>query len=116
VGVDVEQIRPDLNFLELANRFFAPAEIDLIRQTLPGGLQKAFFDCWTRKEAWMKAIGVGLSQPPQTFDVSASPGNRCAPLSHPSEVPTTWSLYSLTLPDHASAAVVVEDNAAISRL
>jgi 4'-phosphopantetheinyl transferase len=64
IGVDVEYLRDDFDTLELANRFFAPREIELVRSR-----PDRFFEIWTRKEAFIKAIGMGVSYPLQEFDV-----------------------------------------------
>jgi 4'-phosphopantetheinyl transferase len=69
VGVDVEQVRPDTDFPVLAERFFHPAEAAAI-----GDRRDAFFRCWTRKEAVVKALGLGLTHPLDGFvvDVDAT--------------------------------------------
>jgi len=69
VGVDVEEERP-IEILDLARRFFAAAESDTL-VALPAPEQHAaFFRCWTRKEAFVKALGEGLSFPLDAFEVS----------------------------------------------
>ena len=75
LGVDVEKIRPVQSMKDLANRFFSVSE----RQNLDeleskDDLQAAFFRCWTRKEAYIKGKGEGLSIPLHHFDVSLEPG------------------------------------------
>jgi 4'-phosphopantetheinyl transferase len=73
VGVDVEQVRSDFEIDAIANRFFSAQE----RQQLAALPQEerfaAFFRCWTRKEAYIKATGDGLSLPLHQFDVSIAP-------------------------------------------
>jgi 4'-phosphopantetheinyl transferase len=70
VGVDIEFVREDLANQEIAERFFSRVEIDDLT-SLPKSLQiAAFFACWTRKEAFIKAKGMGLSIPLDSFDVS----------------------------------------------
>ena len=65
VGVDVERIRPDVTYEQLARRFFSPREVAALL-ALPENLRrKAFFTCWTCKEAYVKARGEGLSIPLQ---------------------------------------------------
>jgi 4'-phosphopantetheinyl transferase len=60
VGVDVERVRDDVP-VEVVRRFFSETEQDALA-ALPAGLQlRGFFECWTRKEAYLKALGVGLS-------------------------------------------------------
>lgn len=64
VGIDVEQVRPETDFRSLAARFFHPEEAAAI-----GDRRDAFFRCWTRKEAVVKALGHGLSHPLDGFVV-----------------------------------------------
>jgi 4'-phosphopantetheinyl transferase len=74
IGIDLEFIRSDLEVEQIAERFFSRSEIATLR-ALPTDLQKyAFFLCWTRKEAYIKARGEGLSLPLDQFDVSLIPG------------------------------------------
>ena len=74
VGIDVEYIIPGIEVQQLAERFFSPAETDELL-ALPKELQlEAFFNCWTRKEAYIKARGEGLSFPLANFVVSLVPG------------------------------------------
>ena len=81
VGVDVEQIRYDVDHEALAKRFFSSAEQQALA-ALPSSEQCAgFFRCWTRKEAYIKAHGAGLSLPLDGFDVSLVPGEQNALLA-----------------------------------
>jgi len=74
VGIDVEAIREDMETLPLAKRFFAPGEAAILA-SLPESIRaEAFFTCWTRKEAFIKARGDGLSLPLDEFEVTLSPG------------------------------------------
>ena len=94
VGVDVEQIRSNLDQQALARRFFSPAEQQALA-ALPSSEQcAAFFRCWTRKEAYIKAHGSGLSLPLNSFDVSLVPGERNALLATRPEAGEArrWSL------------------------
>jgi 4'-phosphopantetheinyl transferase len=61
VGIDVEYVCPDLANEGLAENFFAPAEAAAIRALPPHMQPEAFFTRWTRKEAYLKALGKGLS-------------------------------------------------------
>ena len=75
LGVDVEHIRPPTrnNWIDLAQRFFSAAEIQAL-SGMPERLQsKAFFACWTRKEAYLKLHGLGLSLPLDQFSVNVDP-------------------------------------------
>jgi 4'-phosphopantetheinyl transferase len=97
VGIDLEHIRSDLAVAEIAERFFSRREVEMLR-TLPTEDQRqAFFRCWTRKEAYIKARGEGLSLPLDQFDVSLAPGEPAAVLGtqrDPSEA-SRWSLRNL---------------------
>jgi 4'-phosphopantetheinyl transferase len=72
VGVDVEYIRENFEFTNIAKRFFSKKELsDLL--ALPTDQQlSAFFNCWSRKEAFIKAIGKGIFQPLDEFSVEIS--------------------------------------------
>jgi 4'-phosphopantetheinyl transferase len=78
LGIDVEEVRPLSEMHDLARRFFAPeewralAEVDVPLQTA------AFFHCWTRKEAYLKALGDGLMAPLDQFAVTLRPGEEAA--------------------------------------
>ncbi|MHC4090992.1 MAG: 4'-phosphopantetheinyl transferase family protein [Planctomycetota bacterium] len=67
-GVDIERLRDDLDPDSVAERFFAPAEARLIRAARPGDRHRQCLRCWTRKEALVKAIGVGLTSPTRKLD------------------------------------------------
>ena len=74
LGIDVEYVRPVLEAEQIAGRFFSPAEQASLRACPPDQKLAAFFNCWTRKEAYLKALGEGLSRPLADFDVSLDPG------------------------------------------
>jgi 4'-phosphopantetheinyl transferase len=74
LGVDVEQIRPEFAGDDIAVRYFSKRELAELR-SLPQSLRaEGFFNCWTRKEAYVKARGEGLQIPLEGFDVSLTPG------------------------------------------
>lgn len=61
IGVDIEHVKKEFAFAEVAERYFTTREVSAIR-ALPEDLQRrAFYQCWTSKEAFLKAKGVGLS-------------------------------------------------------
>jgi len=75
VGVDIEYMRPNFVTDEVAGHFFSAAEAEELR-ALPFEMKtQSFFNCWTRKEAYIKARGEGLYCPLDQFDVSVTPGN-----------------------------------------
>jgi 4'-phosphopantetheinyl transferase len=109
VGVDIERIRDDLDHQQIAARFFSPAEQAQL-QVLPAEQHAlAFFHCWTRKESYIKAHGVGLSMPLDRFTVSLAP-YQPAQLLHsdaPGEV-SRWSLQELSPGPGYAASLTVE--------
>jgi 4'-phosphopantetheinyl transferase len=110
VGVDVERVSGRVECEEIAGHFFSPGEVARLR-ALPAEMREAaFFDCWTRKEAYIKARGEGLSLPLDGFDVSLAPGEPAALLANrldPSEV-ARWSLRALAPWPGFAAAVAAE--------
>ena len=74
VGIDVEAIRPLPDADAIAARFFSRREHAAYRALEPCDQPLGFFQCWTRKEAFIKALGEGLSHPLGSFDVSLAPG------------------------------------------
>jgi len=78
LGVDVEHVDPHRADRNVAKRFFSPYEIRVL-ESLPEEQQtEAFLNCWTRKEAYLKALGLGMSVPLDSFDVSLAPGEPAA--------------------------------------
>lgn len=109
IGVDIEGINSKFSCLEIAEKFFSPLENSVLR-SLPEHLQAtAFFTCWTRKEAYIKAVGKGLSIPLNQFDVSLAPGEPAALLNVEgnSEEASKWSLIELFPCSDMVAAVAV---------
>jgi|ERR1700722_6403878 4'-phosphopantetheinyl transferase len=109
VGVDVEKIRPDCDAEKLAERFFSASERDYILRFTGHALDEAFFRCWTRKEAFIKAKGGGLSIPLDQFDVSIA-DNRPAALLATRPDPTEarrWRLHNLPVKAGYAAALAV---------
>ena len=72
IGVDVERIEPNRRCLELAYRFFAREEQEAIQALAAEDQLRAFHRCWTRKEAFLKAIGAGLYVSLDSFVVSVT--------------------------------------------
>lgn len=98
VGVDLERVRADLADESIAEHYFSPPEVAALRALPPHLRVEAFFNCWTRKEAYIKARGEGLSLPLDRFAVSATPGEPARLLSvegAPQEV-SRWSLRELS--------------------
>jgi 4'-phosphopantetheinyl transferase len=75
VGVDVEVIRPEMDCERIAERFFTPREAAALRAMPPPVRVAAFFRCWTRKEAYLKATGEGLRIGLKSCEVSLEAGD-----------------------------------------
>jgi len=109
VGIDAEMIHPNVEWSALSRRFFAPAEAEEIHSALPEQHLAAFFACWTRKEALVKALGVGLSMPLGTFRVSVLPNRPAEVLAVDDGDPlarTRWQLVDLGETSFAAALAV----------
>jgi len=110
IGIDVERVRVVLEYDQIAARFFSPTENAVLR-ALPAKIKhEAFFHCWTRKEAYIKARGEGLSLPLHQFDVSLAPGEQAQLLNtkgDPHEA-FRWSLQDLRPASGYVAALAVE--------
>lgn len=98
LGIDVEWIRPVPDHAAIAERFFSEAEAGDVLGTPADERLQAFYRCWTRKEAYIKALGMGLSAPLKTFRVSILPDHppRFLSIEGDSERATQWSLFELT--------------------
>lgn len=109
VGVDVEQVRQDFATGEIAERFFSPAEVRAFKALPLHSKTEAFFNCWTRKEAYIKALGMGVSHPLERFTVSLTPGSPAQLLddeTDPTEA-ARWSLREIPInPGYAAALAV----------
>ena len=81
IGIDVEQVRSDFDVEAIARRFFSAHEQEQLTALSKEKKFDSFFRCWTRKEAYIKATGDGLSLPLHQFDVSIVPENSDALLS-----------------------------------
>jgi len=110
LGVDLEYVKDDFDDELIANRFFSRAEVLALR-TVPVALRKqAFFNCWTRKEAYIKARGEGLSMPLDQFDVSLRPDEPVALLNNQREERevSRWAMQAIPAPEVYVGALVVE--------
>jgi 4'-phosphopantetheinyl transferase len=97
VGVDVEQIRGGPDLAAIAPRFFSPRENAQLDAVAAAGRAEAFYQCWTRKEAVIKATGEGLSRPLHSFDVTLGPGRpaRLLRLEGEADAHRRWTLHEL---------------------
>jgi len=96
IGVDVERVReiPDMD--RIAQRFFAPDECMVLESLPPQDRAHAFYLAWTRKEAYVKAVGDGLHIPLDSFSVTLRPGEqaRLIGFDKGSKFACDWNLHS----------------------
>lgn len=107
VGIDVEDQQRGLAYLDLAERYFAPPEAEHLRGLAGEERRAAFFSIWTLKEAFVKAIGQGLTYPLDTFafDLDCDRLRRFRPLAD--SVPTHWHFFQFQLGlRHRGAAAI----------
>ena len=110
VGVDVELRRPLPDLSALAARSFAPRELAVLEALPEAERPTAFFRCWTRKEAFIKATGQGLAQPLDAFVVSLAPEEpaRFLDIEGDPAALARWTLYDLQPPTGYAGALAVE--------
>lgn len=110
VGVDVEFVNPDIEVKDIAAKFFSPNEV-MNLLSLPEKEQTlGFFNCWTRKEAFIKAVGEGLSFPLDKFEVSLEPDKPAKLLAtdwEPKAV-SKWSIHSMSPGTKFVGSLVIE--------
>lgn len=108
VGVDIEILRQEVDRRNIAERFFAPGEVTALF-SLPTEQQTiAFYACWTRKEAYIKARGKGLSIPLDAFEVSLIPGEPARLLRLDPGAQGPFSIQALEPGSGYAAALVTE--------
>lgn len=109
IGVDIEFWRAVSDEAALVRRYFSASEIAAYESLASPRRTRGFFNGWTRKEAYVKAVGRGLGLPLDSFDVSLDDDD--ARLLRPSAIGEdgrTWTLAALPLQEGVSAAVVLE--------
>ncbi|WP_457334746.1 4'-phosphopantetheinyl transferase family protein [Rhizobacter sp. P5_C2] len=104
IGVDVEVLRPMRDAIALAERNFTAAEQHELLATPTDQRDLAFMRGWTRKEACLKAIGSGLSIPPEAVDAGLAPERRCLTVTHEA---VHCALHVQSLADHHATVIAV---------
>ncbi len=113
VGIDIEQLNNDISFPAMARIAFSHREQKELFD-LPHHLQlAAFYRCWTRKEAYLKACGSGFAIKSSSFDVSLLPESP-AVLIEPGK-PPSWLLVDISVPETYCAALAVQGSMPIIR-
>jgi len=110
LGIDVEYPRRDGMIMDIAERFFSPLEFQALQGLPSQDRTTAFYRCWTRKEAYLKALGTGLSKSLESFDVSltaAGGAELLADRGDPS-APERWSLCDLEVPSPYLGTLAIE--------
>ncbi|CAN5473441.1 4'-phosphopantetheinyl transferase superfamily protein [soil metagenome] len=113
VGIDIERMRPDLDYAEMVEHVFSPYERREFHTLAASQKPDGFFNAWTRKEAYIKARGLGLALPLDQFDVTMHPDEpaRLLKTAHEPLAAQQWSLCELKVAPGYKAALVVEGHA-----
>jgi 4'-phosphopantetheinyl transferase len=109
VGVDIERVQDDVPCLDIARQRFADEEVTMLKSLRLGDQRSAFFQLWTYKEAYVKALGVGFGTPFDQFAVALI-SRECAAVVRAvtDSSPNRWSLRELVLPQGYCGALAVE--------
>jgi 4'-phosphopantetheinyl transferase len=110
VGIDVEHRRPQVDIDQIARRFFARPEVEALQSLGPDQRVTGFYNCWTRKEAYLKALGEGIAVPLDRFAVSLLPGEPAVLLE--AAAAARWQLRAIDPGPEYAAAVCVEGTGA----
>lgn len=113
VGIDLERFRQGISAQVIARQYFSSSEFAELLALPSEQREIGFFNCWTRKEAYIKAQGLGLSLPLESFDVSLNPNEPAilqATRPDPKEA-AKWTLLSLEVSPDYAAALAVEGTA-----
>src|SRR5215470_19934473 len=111
VGIDIEYIREDFATLEIAEQFFSKDEVTALKSLPTDQRTMGFFNCWSRKEAFIKAKGMGVSYPLDRFTVSLAPGELPALLKVDDDMREAprWKMYELKPGASYAAALIAAE-------
>lgn len=109
IGIDIEKIRSDFATQEVAEQFFSDHEASVLRSLPEKEKVEGFYNCWTRKEAFIKAIGEGLSYPLKDFDVTLAPGEPAKVLRIKGDAreASEWTLQEIPIAADYKAAIAI---------
>jgi 4'-phosphopantetheinyl transferase len=108
LGVDIEWTRPEVECLELARHYFSPLEVAALESAPAADRLRAFYKVWTRKEAYVKAHGVGLSLPLDSFSVNLVEPPQLVSTEHDPNQLGRWEFHSLAPASDCIGALAVE--------
>jgi 4'-phosphopantetheinyl transferase len=104
IGVDIEYRKPMPDCEQISERFFSASERQVLRGIPGPRKEEAFFNCWTRKEAYLKATGDGLTA---LDGVTVGVGERAAILALDGDDPRAWTMRAVEAGDGLVGAVAV---------
>jgi 4'-phosphopantetheinyl transferase len=112
VGIDIERVRDFPEMVQIIEQFFSVREKMVFRRLPDSKKREAFFNCWTRKEAFIKAIGEGFFYPLNQFDVSFAPDepSRLLTIEGDSEKVSQWLMGSIKPALGFTAAFAVQSH------
>ncbi len=109
IGIDIEWIDETFDGKEIAARIFSPAELSELHSLSEYDQRVAFYNGWTRKEAYLKATGEGLTDDMSSIELTLLPNGPARLLRLPApKNPTDWTIHDLTLPSGFAGALVFE--------
>ena len=113
LGVDVEETRPGRDFVAIAEHFFSGEERAALDRIGDATRAHAFYRAWTRKEAYLKAIGTGLSFASTRFTITFDPDRPSSVVAteYPGDRPENWRVVDVEPGRSCAAALCVEANA-----
>ncbi len=110
VGIDIELVRDDIDIEQISRRFFSQRELNSLEKIHKDKQTVRFFQYWTRKEAFLKAMGKGVSFPLEHCDVSLMTGKVLSPIRLPDDKPETSCWYGMDLfPGSGYAAAIMAE-------
>lgn len=114
IGIDIEHIRSMEDTDAIVDRFFSEAEKATFHSLPENAKNRAFYSCWTRKEAYVKALGMGLSYPLDAFTVSFLPDEppELKPAQSNMNTESDWTIEDICVNADHVAAVAVEGHGA----
>jgi 4'-phosphopantetheinyl transferase len=111
IGIDAEQIRPIPDMQQIADRFFCPEEASELLSLPETDREHAFYRCWTRKEAYLKAMGDGLAAALGNFRVTVQPNlpARLVHIQNETSAAGAWTVQDIDVSAGYAAALVYRD-------